>query len=162
MINLNLGIDLTDEEKQPFNLRKPDSRCPKCKSPVKLWQNIPILSYVLLGGKCHSCKTAIGIRYPLIELLTSVLFGIVAWQYGWSWATIGGLILTAILIALTFIDADTAKKNLEEGKKVRYGNERNYARYLERINGLEKAVRSAQENYDVAQSQPTSQNPVAY
>ena len=103
----HLGIELTDEEKQPFNLRKPDSRCPKCKSPVKLWQNIPILSYILLGGKCHSCKTAIGIRYPLIELLTGVLFGIVAWQYGWSWATIGGFILTAILIALTFIDADT-------------------------------------------------------
>ena len=103
----HLGIELTDEETQPFNLRKPDSRCPKCKSPIKLWQNIPILSYVFLRGKCHSCKTAIGIRYPLIELLTGVLFGIVAWQYGWSWATIGGFILTAILIALTFIDADT-------------------------------------------------------
>ena len=57
---------------------------------------------------------------------------------------------------------DTAKKNLEEGKKVRYGNERNYARYLDRINGLEKAVRSAQENYDAAQHQPASQDPVAY
>lgn len=57
---------------------------------------------------------------------------------------------------------DTAKKNLEEGKKVRYGNERNYARYLERIKGLEKAVRSAQENYDAAQRQPASQDPVAY
>ena len=57
---------------------------------------------------------------------------------------------------------NTAKKNLEEGKKVRYGNERNYARYLERINGLEKAVRSAQENYDAAQRQPASQDPVAY
>lgn len=57
---------------------------------------------------------------------------------------------------------DTAKKNLEEGKKVRYGNERNYARYLERINGLEKAVRSAQENYDAAQRQPAYQDPVAY
>ena len=57
---------------------------------------------------------------------------------------------------------DTAKKNLEEGKKVRYGNERNYARYLDRINGLEKAVRSAQENYDAAQRQPASQDPVAY
>ncbi len=57
---------------------------------------------------------------------------------------------------------DTAKKNLEEGKKVRYGNERNYARYLERINSLEKAVRSAQENYDAAQRQPASQDPVAY
>ena len=57
---------------------------------------------------------------------------------------------------------DTAKKNLEEGKKVRYGNERNYARYLERINGLEKAVRSAQENYDAAQHQPSSPESVAY
>ena len=57
---------------------------------------------------------------------------------------------------------DTAKKNLEEGKKERYGNERNYARYLERINGLEKAVRSAQENYDAAQRQPAYQDPVAY
>ena len=68
----HLGIELKDEEKQPFNLCKPDSRCPKCKSPIKLWQNIPILSYVFLGGKCHSCQTAIGIRYPLIELLTGV------------------------------------------------------------------------------------------
>lgn len=57
---------------------------------------------------------------------------------------------------------DTAKKNLEEGKKVRYGNERNYARYLERINGLEKAVRSAQENYDAAQRRPLSPESVAY
>lgn len=57
---------------------------------------------------------------------------------------------------------DTAKKNLEEGKKVRYGNERNYARYLDRINGLEKAVRSAQENYDAAQRRPSSPESVAY
>lgn len=62
----HLGIELADEEKQPFNLRKPDSRCPKCKSPIRVWQNIPILSYVFLGGKCHACKTHISIRYPLI------------------------------------------------------------------------------------------------
>lgn len=103
----HLNLELTEEEKQPFSLSKPDSRCPKCHAPVKAWQNIPIVSYLLLGGKCGSCRTPISIRYPLVELLTAVLFGLVAWQYGWSWLTLGGLVLTAMLIALTFIDADT-------------------------------------------------------
>lgn len=103
----HLQLELTEEEKQPFNLMKPDSRCPKCHTPVRAWQNIPIVSYLMLGGKCGTCKTSISIRYPLIELLTGILFGMVAWQYGWSMATLGGLVLTAILVALTFIDADT-------------------------------------------------------
>ena len=103
----HLQLELTEQEQQPFNLMKPDSRCPKCHAPVKAWQNIPIVSYLMLGGKCGSCKTPISIRYPLIELLTGILFGVVAWQYGWTMVTFGGLILTAILIALTFIDADT-------------------------------------------------------
>ena len=103
----HLQLELTEEEQQPFNLMKPDSRCPKCHAPVKAWQNIPIVSYLMLGGKCGSCKTPISIRYPLIELLAGILFGVVAWQYGWTMAAFGGLILTAILIALTFIDADT-------------------------------------------------------
>lgn len=103
----HLNLELTEEEKQPFSLSKPDSRCPKCHAPVKAWQNIPIVSYLLLGGKCGSCRTPISIRYPLVELLTAVLFGLVARQYGWSWLTLGGLVLTAMLIALTFIDADT-------------------------------------------------------
>lgn len=103
----HLQLELTEEEQQPFNLMKPDSRCPKCHAPVKAWQNIPIVSYLMLGGKCGSCKTPISIRYPLIELLTGILFGVVAWQYGWTMAAFGGLILTALLIALTFIDADT-------------------------------------------------------
>lgn len=103
----HLQLELTEEEQQPFNLMKPDSRCPKCHAPVKAWQNIPIVSYLMLGGKCGSCKTSISIRYPLIELLAGILFGVVAWQYGWTMAAFGGLILTAILIALTFIDADT-------------------------------------------------------
>ncbi|WP_165006776.1 prepilin peptidase [Neisseria yangbaofengii] len=103
----HLNLPLTAEEEVPFTLSKPDSRCPKCHAPVKAWQNIPIASYLLLGGKCSSCKTPISIRYPLVELLTGVLFGIVAWQYGWTWLTFGGLIFTAILVALTFIDYDT-------------------------------------------------------
>ncbi len=103
----HLGLALSEEEKQPFNLVKPDSLCPECHAPVKPWQNIPVLSYLLLGGKCGSCKTPISKRYPLVELLTAVLFAVVAWQYGWSFITLAGLVLTAMLVALTFIDADT-------------------------------------------------------
>lgn len=103
----HLGQVLTEEEQKPFNLIKPDSRCPSCQAPVKAWQNIPVLSYLMLGGKCGSCKTPISKRYPSVELLTGALFAAVAWKYGWSMTTLGGLILTAMLIALTFIDADT-------------------------------------------------------
>lgn len=103
----HLNLPLTDEESRTFNLMKPDSCCPKCRAPVRAWQNIPIVSYLFLRGKCASCRTKISIRYPLIELLTGILFGLVAWQYGWSWITLGGLILTAFLISLTLIDADT-------------------------------------------------------
>lgn len=103
----HLNLALTEEEQAPFTLSKPDSRCPKCHAPVRAWQNVPVASYLLLGGKCGSCKTHISIRYPLVELLTGVLFGVVAWQYGWTWLTFGGLVLTAFLVALTFIDYDT-------------------------------------------------------
>lgn len=103
----HLGMQATEEELRPFNLIKPDSRCPKCESPVKPWQNIPVISYLLLRGRCGTCKTQISKRYPAIELLTALLFGIVAWRYGWSMVTLGGLLFTAMLVALTFIDADT-------------------------------------------------------
>lgn len=103
----HLGLEASEAEKQPFNLVKPDSRCPSCHAPVKPWQNIPVVSYLLLGGKCGSCKTPISKRYPLVELLTAALFGVVAWQYGWSFVTLAGLVFTAMLVALTFIDADT-------------------------------------------------------
>ena len=103
----HLNLPLTTEEETAFTLCKPDSRCPKCHAPVTAWQNVPIVSYILLGGKCGSCTTPISIRYPLVELLTGILFGVVAWQYGWSWLTFGGLIFTAMLVALTFIDYDT-------------------------------------------------------
>lgn len=103
----HLGLEVSDEESSTFNIVKPDSRCPKCLVPVKPWQNIPLISYLLLGGKCGSCKTPISKRYPIVELLTGLLFAAVAWQYGWSWITFGGLIFTAMLVALAFIDADT-------------------------------------------------------
>lgn len=103
----HLGLDITAEESETFNLIKPDSRCPKCLARVRPWQNIPVISYLLLGGKCGSCKTPISKRYPLVELLTGLLFAAVAWQYGWGWITFGGLVFTAMLVALAFIDADT-------------------------------------------------------
>lgn len=103
----HLQLELTEAEKQPFNLLKPDSRCQHCGTPIKPWQNIPVISYILLRGQCGSCQTPISIRYPAIELLTSVMFAVVAIVYGWSWLTLTGLVLTAFLIALTFIDADT-------------------------------------------------------
>lgn len=103
----HLQLELTEAEKQPFNLLKPDSRCQHCGTPIKPWQNIPVVSYILLRGQCGSCQTPISIRYPAIELLTAVMFAVVAIVYGWSWLTLTGLVLTAFLIALTFIDADT-------------------------------------------------------
>lgn len=103
----HLQLELTDAEKQPFNLLKPDSRCQHCGTPIKPWQNIPVISYILLRGQCGSCQTPISIRYPAIELLTAVMFAVVAIVYGWSWLTLTGLVLTAFLIVLTFIDADT-------------------------------------------------------
>ena len=103
----HLQLELTEAEKQPLNLLKPDSRCQHCGTPIKPWQNIPVISYILLRGQCGSCQTPISIRYPAIELLTAVMFAVVAIVYGWSWLTLVGLVLTAFLIALTFIDADT-------------------------------------------------------
>lgn len=102
-----LEIELDDADKQRFNIMYPPSRCPTCGSGVKAWQNIPIISYIFLRGRCHSCRTPISLRYPTIELLTGIMFGIVAWRYGATALTAGGLIFTALLIAMTFIDADT-------------------------------------------------------
>ena len=80
----HLDIPLTEEDQAVFNLAHPDSRCPKCGTGVKPWQNIPVFSYLLLRGKCAGCHTPISLRYPMVEMLTALMFGAVAWQYGWS------------------------------------------------------------------------------
>lgn len=103
----HLGLELTEEDKEVFNWQKPRSHCPKCNTPIRAWQNIPVISYILLGGKCRGCKTHVSLRYPLVEILTAVLFVAVAAKYGWTWATLGGMLFTSILISLAFIDADT-------------------------------------------------------
>lgn len=89
-----------------FNLVKPDSHCPQCNAPVRAWQNIPVISYLLLGGKCAHCKKGISIRYPIIEAVTGLLSVLVVWQFGATWLTLAVLVLTWALIALTMIDFD--------------------------------------------------------
>ncbi len=84
----------------------PRSRCPKCESAIPWYLNIPVLSWVLLRGQCANCAQQISLRYPVIELLTAVLFLAVARRFGQNEATVLGLILAGSLIAITFIDLD--------------------------------------------------------
>jgi leader peptidase (prepilin peptidase)/N-methyltransferase len=90
-----------------FNLIKPRSSCPGCKAPITALQNIPLLSWLWLRGRCAGCGMRIAARYPLIELLTATLSAVVAWRYGFSLATLCGLVLTWFLIGLSGIDFDT-------------------------------------------------------
>ncbi len=90
-----------------YSLSKPRSSCPKCRHQITALENIPIISYLVLGGKCSACKTKISARYPLIELLTATLAGLVAYKFGYSLAAFGALLFVFALITLTFIDFDT-------------------------------------------------------
>jgi leader peptidase (prepilin peptidase)/N-methyltransferase len=92
---------------EPLSLVSPRSRCPHCSRPVRALENIPILSYLLLKGRCKGCGKSISPRYPLVEALTGLLFGYVAWRYGATFATACALFFVAALVALTFIDLDT-------------------------------------------------------
>ncbi len=100
-----LELKPTTEEAPP-GIVSPPSHCGHCGALVKPWQNIPIISFLMLGGKCASCKNPIGWRYPLVELLTGVLSGIVVYKFGWGLQSLFGLFLTWVLVALTFIDFD--------------------------------------------------------
>jgi leader peptidase (prepilin peptidase)/N-methyltransferase len=93
--------------KPAFNLVVPRSACPNCKAPITAVQNIPVVSWLVLGGKCANCRTPISARYPLVELLTGVTTGLVAWHFGFGSLALAGIFFTWILIALTFIDLDT-------------------------------------------------------
>tara|TARA_B110000977_G_scaffold24936_1_gene30562 strand:- start:739 stop:1608 length:870 start_codon:yes stop_codon:yes gene_type:complete len=90
-----------------LSLAKPRSACPKCQHQITALENIPVISYLLLGGKCKSCKTKISMRYPLVELLTGALLGFIAYQFGYTYITLFAWLFTLALITLTFIDFDT-------------------------------------------------------
>ena len=89
-----------------FNLVVPRSACPSCQAPITALQNIPIVSYLALKGRCTRCGAPISARYPLVEALTAVLSAAVAWKFGFGLPALGALVLTWFLIALTFIDLD--------------------------------------------------------
>jgi leader peptidase (prepilin peptidase)/N-methyltransferase len=95
------------EEGTPFNLVVPRSRCQFCGHPIRWYENIPVLSYLALRGKCSSCSAPIGLRYPAVELVTGALFFFCVWKWGWTlnaWAWCG---FSAAIIALACIDWDT-------------------------------------------------------
>jgi len=98
------SFDPTSEE--TFNLVKPDSRCQHCAAAIKPWQNIPVVSFLLLRGKCASCGASISKRYPIIELVSGLLSAFIAYYFGFSLEMMSMLLLTWMLIALTMIDFD--------------------------------------------------------
>ena len=89
-----------------FNLVVPRSRCPACGKEIKAWQNIPVLSYLLLGAQCADCRKSISVRYPLVETLTAVLAAVCAWHFGFSWEALMAVALSCALVAVSLIDVD--------------------------------------------------------
>jgi len=101
-----LGLDIDKALDEPFNLVLPLSRCPACNMPIKPYQNIPVVSYIFLRGKCAQCANPISLRYPIIEAFTALTSFMIAWHFGFSPQTGFALLLTWSLIALSFIDID--------------------------------------------------------
>ncbi|HGX93032.1 MAG TPA: prepilin peptidase [Candidatus Tenderia sp.] len=91
---------------EPYNLAVPASSCPGCGHKIRAWENIPLLSYLLLRGKCAGCGAPISFRYPLIEAVTATLSAFVAWHFGFGWEAAAALLLTWALVPLTVIDID--------------------------------------------------------
>ncbi|AMO97381.1 type IV leader peptidase family protein [Collimonas fungivorans] len=90
-----------------YNLVVPRSACTQCKHQIGALENVPILSYLALRGKCAACKTPISMRYPLVEALTGALSALLIWHFGSGWVGLATLVFVYLLIAMTFIDADT-------------------------------------------------------
>ncbi|MES9944175.1 MAG: prepilin peptidase [gamma proteobacterium symbiont of Ctena orbiculata] len=96
----------SEQETPPYNLNRPASHCPKCGHKIRPWENIPIVSWLMLKGRCSQCNTSISPRYPVIEAVTAILSLVVAIHFGFTWATLAALLLTWALIALSVIDFD--------------------------------------------------------
>ncbi|MBT8102161.1 MAG: A24 family peptidase [Gammaproteobacteria bacterium] len=90
-----------------FDLIVPRSHCPSCGHAIATWQNIPVISYLLLGGKCAKCKESISARYPLVEMFTALLAALCAWRFGAGWEAVMAIIMTLALVPVSMIDADT-------------------------------------------------------
>lgn len=106
----NNCLELQGKERVPevkFNLLSPRSACPHCTHKISAIENIPVVSYLFLKGRCRACKSHISIRYPCIEILTATLLGLASWKFGYSYTTLFASAFVLALIALTFIDFDT-------------------------------------------------------
>ena len=97
-------LDLKQHDEEEISLSKPASTCPNCQHKIRAWENIPVISYLFLKGKCSQCKTPISFQYPAIEILTALLSLLVAINFGVSWQTLAGMVLTWALIAMAMID----------------------------------------------------------
>jgi leader peptidase (prepilin peptidase)/N-methyltransferase len=90
----------------PFNLLVPRSRCPKCGTLITAAQNVPVISYLLLRGRCSQCQARISARYPIVELVTAAASAVVAWKFGFSGQAVAALVFTWMLVSLSLIDFD--------------------------------------------------------
>ena len=99
------GKDSSASE-EVFNLVKPDSTCPSCGHKIRAWENVPVISYLFLKGKCAKCKVGISVRYPLVELFTALACTFAAYQFGVTSQALWAVLFTYILVALLFIDLD--------------------------------------------------------
>ncbi|MGH8539693.1 MAG: prepilin peptidase [Stenotrophobium sp.] len=100
-------LDLPAVEQETLSLTTPPSCCPHCKAPVRAWQNVPVISWLLLRGKCAKCAAPISVQYPLVEAFTGLLSAVCAWKFGWTPELGAALVLTWALVALAVIDLRT-------------------------------------------------------
>ncbi|QLF92943.1 prepilin peptidase [Pseudomonas sp. ABC1] len=101
-----LGLPDDEDRVAPFNLMQPRSCCPQCSHAIRPWENIPLISWLVLRGRCSACKSPISCRYPLLELFCAFLSGIIAWHFGFSWQAGAMLLLTWGLLSMSLIDAE--------------------------------------------------------
>lgn len=97
-------LDLPAVETPRLSLMRPASCCPGCGAAIRPWQNIPVVSWLALRGRCAKCRTGISVQYPLVELASGVASAVCVWRFGWSPQLAAALVLTWALIALTVID----------------------------------------------------------
>lgn len=100
------GIDHAEKAKK-YNLITPRSICPHCQKAIAAWHNIPVISFLMLGGRCKECKASISWRYPAVEIISAFLVGLTAYKFGFSISTLAASVFALALLSLTFIDLDT-------------------------------------------------------